>query len=103
VSVRPRVPRALGVLGVALLALPVASWAVAPPDVDGDGLDAAEEALRGTSDTDADSDDDGLSDGDEVNGTATDPTTPDTDGDGLYDGTEVGNTTTTAEDRKSVV
>ena len=70
---------------------------VALGDFDGDGLDAAIEALLGTSDADADSDDDGLADGEEVNATGllatfdpTDPADPDSDADGLPDGLEVG-------------
>ena len=39
--------------------------------------------------TEADTDGDGLSDGEEVNTHLTDPTNPDTDGDGLQDGAEV--------------
>ncbi len=42
-----------------------------------------------TSPNDADHDDDGLLDGDEVNNRGTDPTRADTDGDGLNDGAEV--------------
>lgn len=42
-----------------------------------------------TSPTDADTDDDGLTDGQEVNTYLTDPGNPDTDGDGLNDGAEV--------------
>ena len=58
-------------------------------DRDGDGLTDAVEAGLGTDPLDADSDDDGLSDGAEVNNHATDPLDPDSDGDGLDDGTEV--------------
>ena len=42
-----------------------------------------------TSPTDSDTDDDGLTDGQEVNAYMTDPGNPDTDGDGLNDGAEV--------------
>ena len=42
---------------------------------------------------DADTDDDGLSDGAETGTFGTDPTDPDSDDDGLSDGTEVGETT----------
>ena len=45
---------------------------------------------RMTDPTDPDSDDDGLSDGDEVNVHDTDPPDPDSDGDGFADGEEVG-------------
>jgi hypothetical protein len=44
-----------------------------PPDSDRDGLDANAEAFWGTSDGDVDSDDDGLSDGEEVNIFGTSP------------------------------
>jgi len=69
-------------------------------DLDGDGLGEAEERRIGTDPRDADSDDDGVSDGDEP---AFDEDTdgdgrinaldPDSDGDGLKDGTELGVTT----------
>ncbi|MCB9779001.1 MAG: OmpA family protein [Alphaproteobacteria bacterium] len=66
-------------------------------DADLDGLTAAEEAALGTDPDDADTDDDGLSDGDEVHGTGllsgyapTDPLDCDSDDDGLSDGLEVG-------------
>ncbi|HMV67093.1 MAG TPA: DUF4215 domain-containing protein, partial [Myxococcota bacterium] len=75
-----------------------------PVDRDHDGLDAIAELAAGTSDLDADSDDDGLSDGDEVHGSGpleawgpTSPTDPDTDGDGISDGVEVGLTAGTAD------
>lgn len=58
-------------------------------DLDGDGLTNTEEALAGTDPNDPDSDDDGLSDGDEVDIHGTDPLDPDTDDDGLGDGAEV--------------
>lgn len=66
-------------------------------DQDGDGLtDLVEEEL-GTDPDDADSDDDGLSDFEEVGGdnvytvgVDTDPNNADTDGDGVQDGTESG-------------
>jgi len=58
-------------------------------DQDGDGLDAEQEAQRGTSDLIADSDGDGLSDGAEVLIWGTDPRNPDSDGDGMSDGLEV--------------
>ncbi len=63
-------------------------------DTDGDGLTDDHEDLIGTDPNDADSDDDGIGDGEEVNpgadGFVTDPLDPDTDGDGLQDGTETG-------------
>jgi hypothetical protein len=55
----------------------------------GDGLDDVEEAAAGTDPTLADSDGDGLSDGDELYVTFTDPTDDDTDGDSLSDGGEL--------------
>ncbi|WP_440988214.1 DUF7343 domain-containing protein [Haloarchaeobius baliensis] len=58
-------------------------------DVDDDGLSNRREFDAGTKFRVADTDGDGLDDGDEVNVHETDPTTPDTDGDGLDDGREV--------------
>ena len=69
----------------------VLSW-----DSDGDGLSDDREALLGTDPNDLDSDDDGISDGDEdanrsgsVDDGETDPTEADTDADGIQDGTEL--------------
>ena len=59
------------------------------PDPDGDGLDAVAEALAGTDPLDPDSDNDGLSDGDDVLVHGTNPTRADTDGGGVPDGVEV--------------
>ncbi len=69
------------------------------PDTDGDGLHDDIEAILGTSINDTDSDDDGLSDYDEINhdldafnyipGVDTDPLNNDTDSDGFLDGGEV--------------
>ena len=57
-------------------------------DTDGDGLyDPVEERL-GTSPSNSDTDDDGLSDGNEINLYGTNPLNPDTDSDGLTDGEE---------------
>jgi hypothetical protein len=62
------------------------------PDSDDDGLSDGDEVnTYGTDPNDPDSDDDGLSDGDEVNTYGTDPTDPDSDSDGLPDGWEVDN------------
>jgi hypothetical protein len=58
-------------------------------DSDDDGLTDGEELALGTDPFDSDTDDDGLSDGDEVNVHGTDPLDPDTDDDGLSDGDEV--------------
>ena len=68
----------------------------ADEDPDEDGLSNAEELLSGTNPCEADSDGDGVSDGDElgrvVNGEAapTNPVNADSDGDGLPDGVETG-------------
>lgn len=58
-------------------------------DADDDGLTAAEESTLGTNPSGPDTDDDGLSDGQEVNDYETNPTSLDTDGDGVTDGDEV--------------
>ena len=66
-------------------------------DTDGDGLSDATEGVIGTDPNDADSDDDGVKDGDEpdfdddTDGDGTiNALDPDSDDDGLYDGTELG-------------
>jgi len=61
----------------------------APLDNDGDGLSNAAEQTWGTDPYDPDYDDDGLTDGEEVNQRHTDPINPDSDGDTLTDGAEV--------------
>jgi len=58
------------------------------PDSDDDGLSDGDEVGLGTDPLDTDTDDDGLDDGEEVD-LGTDPTNPDTDGDGLLDGQDV--------------
>ncbi len=58
-------------------------------DSDHDGLDDVREKQLGTDPHKADSDGDGLSDGDEVIIWKTNPLNPDTDGDGYTDGSEV--------------
>ena len=70
---------------------------IPPPDSDGDCLSDAIEAQLGTVPNDLDSDDDGLSDGDEdqnhngiVDDDETNPIMADTDGDQIQDGTELG-------------
>ncbi|HEY3176050.1 MAG TPA: C25 family cysteine peptidase [Candidatus Polarisedimenticolia bacterium] len=59
-------------------------------DSDLDGLLDYREMALGSSVTDADTDDDGLSDGAEVVTLGTSPTSPDSDGDLVFDGTELG-------------
>ncbi|MCB1098343.1 MAG: LamG domain-containing protein [Verrucomicrobiae bacterium] len=58
-------------------------------DQDGDGLSNVNEVKAGTDPEDTDSDDDGLTDGSEVNEILSSPILADTDGDGLSDGDEV--------------
>jgi hypothetical protein len=58
-------------------------------DADSDGLTNLQEYLAGTDPQKADTDGDGLTDGDEVNKYHTDPLNPDSDSDGLSDGDEV--------------
>ncbi|MDD5223772.1 MAG: MopE-related protein [bacterium] len=58
-------------------------------DADSDGLNNLEEYQHSTDPQDADSDDDGLNDGPEVNTYLTNPLDSDTDNDGLRDGEEV--------------
>jgi hypothetical protein len=58
-------------------------------DIDGDGLNAGEEWLHGTSDQSEDSDGDGLNDATEVQVHGTDPADDDSDDDQLKDGWEI--------------
>jgi hypothetical protein len=62
-------------------------------DSDGDGLPDQLEAELGTDPSDTDTDDDGLSDGDEYYVHQTGTRNPDTDGDGILDGDEITNGT----------
>jgi hypothetical protein len=65
----------------------------APGDSDGDGLEDAVEVELGTDPADLDTDDDGLTDGDEYYVHQTGTRNPDTDGDGVVDGDEIANGT----------
>lgn len=67
--------------------------ALTPGDSDGDGLEDAIELELGTDPFDLDTDDDGLTDGDEYYVYATGTRNPDSDGDGVLDGTEIANGT----------
>ncbi|NHN46237.1 helix-turn-helix domain-containing protein [Halostella sp. JP-L12] len=58
-------------------------------DLDGDGLSNKKEVDEGLNMTNADMDQDGLTDGAEVENYGTDPTKADSDGDGLRDGLEL--------------
>jgi hypothetical protein len=70
-----------------------ASDVAALGDSDGDGLEDAIEVELGTDAFDLDTDDDGLTDGDEYYVHQTGTRNPDTDGDGVVDGVETGNGT----------
>jgi len=71
-------------------------------DSDGDGLNDGDEVKRHETDPiDADTDDDGLNDGEEINQYKTDPLNEDSDGDGLLDGKEVKETLTNPNDPDS--
>jgi hypothetical protein len=70
-----------------------ASALAAPGDSDGDGLEDAIEVELGTDPADTDTDDDGLTDGDEYYVHQTGTRNPDTDGDGVVDGEETANGT----------
>ena len=70
-----------------------ASAGAAPGDSDGDGLEDAIEVELGTDPVDLDTDDDGLTDGDEYYVYQTGTRNPDTDGDGVVDGEETANGT----------
>lgn len=60
-----------------------------PGDSDGDNLSDELEAQHGTDPYNADTDGDGVADGDEINIYGTNPLNADTDGDGLTDGNEL--------------
>lgn len=70
---------------------PVTTSSVADPlkDSDNDGLKDGEESRLGTDPRKADTDQDGLTDGIEVDDTGTDPLKTDTDGDGVDDAEEL--------------
>lgn len=59
-----------------------------PNDTDRDGISNEEETALGLDTTEFDTDQDGLADAFELNGTNTDPNNKDTDGDTLSDGQE---------------
>ncbi|MDK7272744.1 hypothetical protein, partial [Actinotignum schaalii] len=68
-------------------------------DTDGDGVNDGDEIKNGTDPNKGDTDGDGLTDGEEkVIGT--DPKNPDTDGDGINDGDEVNGTKNPFQDDK---
>lgn len=67
---------------------------------DADGLRNLAEFRNGTDPLVADSDDDGLTDGDEVKDFETDPTDPDTDGDGIVDGDDDSDEDGVADDQE---
>ena len=71
------------------LMLPLLTLLACNPDTDEDGLTRSEEKELGTDPDQADSDGDGLSDGDEVNEHQTDPLQSDTDGDSYSDSEEI--------------
>lgn len=70
------------------------------PDDDGDGISNDKEASLGTNPQSADSDNDALSDYDEVEVFKSDPLKADTDGDGNADGAEVDNGYSPTDDTK---
>jgi serine/threonine protein kinase/pSer/pThr/pTyr-binding forkhead associated (FHA) protein len=73
----------------ALAQTPIVATEIALSDPDGDGLSNIREGQLGTDPNNADTDADGLNDGEEVRIWGTDPLKRDTDGDSLTDGTEV--------------
>lgn len=75
--------------GTAVAATATAEAAELAGDDDGDGLSNSDEERWGTDRGKADTDEDGLSDGEEVNQYGTNPLRPDSDEDGLSDGDEV--------------
>lgn len=85
---RPLALLPVGLLAL-LLALGIATPTMAAGDTDGDGLINGVEGKYGTDRKDPDTDDDGLSDGDEVYIHTTDPLDEDSDNDWLMDGDEV--------------
>jgi Leucine-rich repeat (LRR) protein len=74
---------------VAITVNPVVDSPVVDPDSDLDGLTDLQEQALGTNPNEADTDNDGLSDGEEVNTHSTSPTNSDSDSDGLSDYDEV--------------
>ncbi|MHA1609873.1 MAG: hypothetical protein ACTSUJ_07735 [Candidatus Njordarchaeales archaeon] len=81
---------AIGLVSILILSfLYMSSFSPINADPDGDGLSTTQERALGTDPHDPDTDNDGLSDGEEVNKYGTSPVDFDTDGDGLGDGEEV--------------
>ena len=78
-----------GVLDSAPATVDVTALMVVFIDSDNDGLSDAEEADIGTDPNNADTDGDGISDGDEVIHYGTDPLNQDSDGDGISDAAEL--------------
>lgn len=77
---------AVGEIDLAAICAPLAEGVV---DSDGDGLSDEVERMLGTDPFNPDTDNDGLTDYEEVCIYGTDPLNPDTDGDGYLDGEEV--------------
>ncbi|MFQ5399065.1 MAG: protein kinase [Anaerolineae bacterium] len=75
--------------GTAAAGTAAAATAAVEGDADGDGLSNQQEQLIGTDPEDDDSDNDGLTDGEELLRVGSDPLKRDTDGDILIDGDEV--------------
>lgn len=85
----PPAANAPAVVAVPVVPMSTPSQPAGGSDPDKDGLTTDQENARGTNPNVADTDRDGLLDGDEVRTHRTDPKRADTDGDGLLDGEEV--------------
>lgn len=90
-TLQPTVPAANSTAELPVVPAPVVAEPEPqlPADTDKDGLTDEEEATYRTNPTVVDSDDDGLSDAEEVRTWKTDPLDSDSDNDGFPDGTEV--------------